>query len=138
MCALFFFFFFCSCKARSRSVSFFLPCTKAGCLKGNSLPLWQALNQLFAGLRGGRGTFTQPFSPGCRSPSLPIKSHFLHSMHEARPRRHTRYCGCRPRSQCHFQPRVAHSLGDRKDFCCTGTQSETLTSRKRASGEKRK
>lgn len=88
-----FFFFFCSCEAQSRSVSFFLPCTKAGCLKGNSLPLWQALNQLFAGLRGGRGTFTQPFSPGCRSPSLPIKSHFLHSMHEARPRRHTRYCG---------------------------------------------
>lgn len=92
-CVHFFFFFFCSCKARSRSVSFFLRCTKAGCLKGNSLPLWQALNQLFAGLRGGRGTFTQPFSPGCRSPSLPIKSHFLHSMHEARPRRHTRYCG---------------------------------------------
>lgn len=71
----------------------FLTVTKAGCLKGNSLPLWQALNQLFAGLRGGRGTFTHPFSQGRYSPSLPIKSHFLHSMHELQPHQYIRYCG---------------------------------------------
>lgn len=71
----------------------FLTVTKAGCLKGNLLPLWQALSQLFAGLRGGRGTFTHPFSQGRYSPSLPIKSHFLHSMHELQPHQYIRYCG---------------------------------------------
>lgn len=45
------------------------------------------------GLRGGRGTFTHPFSQGRYSPSLPIKSHFLHSMHELQPHQYIRYCG---------------------------------------------
>lgn len=85
-------FFFLQLQGQTLHMSCLLRCTKAGCLKGNSSCSGRHSARR-AGLRGGRGTFTHPFSQSCRSPSLSIKSYFLHSMHEARPRQYIRYCG---------------------------------------------